>query len=442
MVSGVQPFRAADTRRLEQRIRARQAPTSLDGVCPSGLQAIIAKLLAPVSTDRYGSATAIRDDLRRFSEGEPVEAQREGWPDRRRDEQATRRTHDPSTAQAQRDEEVTRRTVREPGESPAAVAPVPVTLARRSPQGEGGPSTSPTATAAASVSRPRGARLRRLARRVLTALAIVIVLNEIRAYSVANALAQSVPQEIGGVMQMWNQRVALTGSSLGLAVRRLERALISQTSALAEETFSRYRSAGATVYEREWRVTRDALATVTNAAPTDQKLLASLRYCDGHLRRIDGEARLKSKQDGAAHDDLTAAVTAFRAAAELRPGWPDPFLGLMRTFIALEDIERGADALAQAERDGYTAGNRDWVLLGEGYMARARKLADSDELEPLTRAADAYSKAIEQFSKAAGFGTVPRRLREAEARLKQVHERIEKLSEPVSSDPVIIDRTA
>ncbi|MCA1562749.1 MAG: serine/threonine protein kinase, partial [Acidobacteria bacterium] len=55
MVSGVQPFRAADTRRLEQRIRARQPPPPLDGACPPGLQAIIAKLLAPVSTDRYST---------------------------------------------------------------------------------------------------------------------------------------------------------------------------------------------------------------------------------------------------------------------------------------------------------------------------------------------------------------------------------------------------
>ena len=47
MVSGLQPFQAADTRRLEQRIRARRPPAAIDGACPAGLQAIIAKLLAP-----------------------------------------------------------------------------------------------------------------------------------------------------------------------------------------------------------------------------------------------------------------------------------------------------------------------------------------------------------------------------------------------------------
>ncbi len=97
----------------------------------------------------------------------------------------------------------------------------------------------------------------------------------------------------------------------------------------------------------------------------------------------------------------------------------------MRTFIAMDDVERGADALAQAERYGYTAGNRDWALLGEGYLTRAAKLAESEELEPLTRAAEAYTKAIDHLSKATGCGNAAQRLREAQRRLKEVQERIE-----------------
>ncbi|MCA1561614.1 MAG: hypothetical protein LC753_17340, partial [Acidobacteria bacterium] len=144
--------------------------------------------------------------------------------------------------------------------------------------------------------------------------------------------------------------------------------------------------------------------------------------------RIDGEARLKDKQVPAAHQELTAAVTAFRGAAELRQNWPDPFLCLMRAFVAMDDIELGADALAQAERYGHIAGDREWALLGEGYLKRATTLADSEELEPLTRAADAYAKAIEHFSKATAFGTVAQRLRDARRRLKDVQDRRERLS--------------
>jgi serine/threonine protein kinase len=422
MVSGVQPFRAADTRRLEQWIRARQPPASLDGACPSGLQAIIARLLAPAAADRYSSATAIRDDLQRFTSGGPTQAERDGWPDRRHDEPATRRTHRTALA-SPNDDEVTRRTGRDPRD--ASTAP---------PQAAAAQGGTPAAALQPAPAR-RKRRLRWLVRQVLTVIAIVMVLNEIRVYIIAGALVENVPQEVGGVIQMWNQHHALNAWSMNLGVRPLERALIGQASVLSERTFARYRTAGATVYEKEWRQTREALAFAAGADPWDRQLEAKLRYCEGHLRRIDGEARLKTKQVAAAQQELTLAVAAFRRSAELRQNWPDPFLGLMRAFIAMEEIERGADALAQAQAYGYTAGNRDWALLGEGYLTRAAKLAESEELEPLTRAADACSKAIEQFSKAASFGTVGQRLRDAQRRLKEVQDRIARLSESIPHEP-------
>jgi hypothetical protein len=270
-------------------------------------------------------------------------------------------------------------------------------------------------------------RLRWLARKALLAVAIVMVLNEIRIYFIAGALAQNVPQEIAGVIQMWHQQRQLSDGSLHIGIAPLERALVTQGTVLSERTFARYRAASATVFEREWRQTRDALQ-FTVGTNSSSRHLAALRYCDGHLRRIDGEARLKAKQAPAAQPHLTSAVALFREAAELRADWPDPFLGLMRTFIAMDDVERGADALAQAERYGYAAGNRDWILLGEGYLTRAAKLADSEELEPLTRAAEAYTKAIDHLSKATHAGNTAQRLREAQRRLKEVQDRIEQLS--------------
>jgi hypothetical protein len=427
MISGVQPFRAADTRRLEQRIRARQPPASLDGGCPAGLQAIVAKLLAAHVADRYASAGDIREDLQRFAAGEPVLALQEAPPAHPMDEQATRRTHrasatgDHVSGEAASvvggagtaasviltDAEVTRRTVREPGlaePSAGAVEPRPLAPAR-----------------------PRR-RLRHLVRQALTVLAIVMVLNEIRVYVAAGALAGSVPEELGGVVQMWSQHRALSAGTLNLGVQPLERALTQQSVVLSNRTFTRYRTAAVTVYEREWRLTREALDFAVQADPSDPQLRAAWRYCDGHLLRIDGEARLKERQAPPGQEALASAVTAFREAAELRQDWPDPFLGLMRTFIAMEDIERGADALAQAERYGYTANHRDWALLGEGYLTRAAKLAEGMEVEPLIRAADAYTRAIEHFSKAIGFGNVRQRLRYAQRRLADVQERIDHLS--------------
>jgi len=435
MVGGVQPFRAPDTRRLEQRIRSRQQPAPLADGCPIGLKAIIAKLLAPEVADRYNTASSIRDDLQRFTDGGEVVAQREGWPDGVRDE-ATRRTRRPPTL-AEVDE-VTRRTIRDAAPPPAVpVAASPVAAAATAPA-----MPAPAAVAAAAAARvaaaerpvpapPKRKRFRRFLRKALLAFALLTVLNEIRVYVIAGALAPNVPQEASGLIQMWDQFARLNGSSsLNLGAIPLEHALLRQTAALADRTFARYRSGNGTIFEKEWRQTRDALVLATLAKPSSRQLKAAVRYCDGHLRRIDGEARMKARQTESAMQELGVAVTAFREAAETRPEWPDPFLGLMRTFIGMDDIERSADALAQAERFGYTAGGRDWALLGEGYLARGAKLAASDELEPLTRAADAYTQAIENLTKATGFGNVAQRLREARRRLAEVQERIQKLTAP------------
>jgi serine/threonine protein kinase len=63
MASGSRPFKAADTRRLEQQILARRPPAPLDETCPIALRAIVAKLLAADAADRYENAKAVREDL-------------------------------------------------------------------------------------------------------------------------------------------------------------------------------------------------------------------------------------------------------------------------------------------------------------------------------------------------------------------------------------------
>jgi tRNA A-37 threonylcarbamoyl transferase component Bud32 len=411
MVGGVQPFQAPDTRRLEQRIRARRPPAALDPGCPAGLEAIIRKLLAGSVAERYSTARAIRDDLERFAAGQETEAQREGWPGRAEDEAPTRRTSRPARA----DEEPTRRTVREPQQSASAVA-------------------SPAAPARGPVfpnleGMTRG-RMVSLVRQALMIVALLIVGNEISVYSIATGLAQTVPQELDGLIDVWSQYDALSHRSLKIGVLPLEHALVPQTVLLTDRTFARYRAANTVVREGQWRLARTALANALGAS-SDRRLRAGLLYCDGHLHRIDGEARARQKQTDAAKQQLTAAVTAFREAAELRQNWPDPFLGLMRTFVALEDMERGADALTQAQRYAYTAVNRDWAQLGDGYFSRGEKLALAADLESLTHAAEAYNRAIDHYVKAAGYANTAQNLREAQRRLRQVQERIENLSVPV-----------
>ena len=109
----------------------------------------------------------------------------------------------------------------------------------------------------------------------------------------------------------------------------------------------------------------------------------------------------------------------------------------MRTFIyGLEDVDRGADALKQAQRFGYTAGDRETAQLADGYRSRAETLARAartfsgmaQELESLTRAAEAYRQALDLYSKVLGFAGVSRNMRAAQRGLTQVEQRIDALS--------------
>jgi len=421
MVGGVQPFRAPDTRRLEQRIRSLRPAAPLEPPCPPGLQAIVAKLLAGSAADRYRDAAAIRADLECFAAGVTTQAQREGWPARAQDEPGTRRTTPASPVE----EEATRRTLRAAAELQPTALSTPATIA---------PPVQPHPV------KRRSRFLAGLPRTALLLLALAIVGNELSVASRARRVKAAVPMvELDDVGRLWDQYDALNArGSLRLGVVGLERALTNQTATLAERVAGNYRSPLPTVREAQWRTAREALVRAVTANPDDRQLKGSLRYCDGHLHRINGEARKAHKQTAEAQHEFTDAVTAFREAAELRPNWPDPFLGLMRTFIVgLEDVDRGADALKQAQRFGYAAGDRETAQLADGYRARgdtlartARALAGTaQEQEALTRSAEAYRQAIDLYAKVLGFAEVSRNMRAVQRGLKQVEQRIAELSQ-------------
>ena len=247
-------------------------------------------------------------------------------------------------------------------------------------------------------------------------------------------------RELDGLGKVWDEYDALSRRSLGIGVIGLEQALAQQTGMLGDRVIANYRTALPSVRETQWRAAREALARAVSVVPST-RLKASLRYCDGHLHRIDGEARKARGKTVEAQQEFTDAVSAFREAAELRPNWPDPFLGLARTFIyGLEDVDRGADALAQAQRLGYTPGDRETTQLADGYRARADALARTartlaglaQEQDYLTRAAEAYRQALDLYAKVVGFADVARTMRLTQRALGQIEQRIAELSQPAA----------
>ena len=444
MVCGIPPFQAPDTRRLEQQILSRRPPPAFAGSCPVSVQAIVAKLLAPDPTARYESARAIRDDLERVMSGTATSAEQEGWTIRPANEEATRRTRpaaDPGSAKAPAagaDEEKTRRT------RPAAIPPIPP-LPDAALRDVAAAKKSDTA----SKGQARRSRSRTLFRAALLLIALGIVSKEIGVAMDASRAAKSVRlRELDELRDAWAEYDALTRrSSLNIGTMSLEHALVERTSALADRVIANYRTPSPTVREAQWQLARDALARAVAATGDDDGLRAALRYCEGHLHRINGEAHKTRDETAVAGRELTEAIVAFREAAELRPGWPDPFIGLARTFTyGLEDVDRGADALSQAEKNGHTPSDREIAQLADGYRVRGNSLVRNaaqlsglpQERDYLTRAADAYRQALAYYATVTSFANTPANIRLAQRGLNQVEERLAILTH-ATSDPAPVD---
>jgi hypothetical protein len=110
---------------------------------------------------------------------------------------------------------------------------------------------------------------------------------------------------------------------------------------------------------------------------------------------------------------LNVAVEKFQEAEKLLPKSPDPLLGMARTYLyGLRDIDKGYDALQQAQMRGYELGNRDKLALADGFRDRADRLWwDSrnvrglpPEKDQIQRAADDYKRAEELYQGIAPWG--------------------------------------
>jgi serine/threonine protein kinase/tetratricopeptide (TPR) repeat protein len=435
MLSGQAPFHARDTRRLEQEIRSGYARHPLNGGCPPALQAITAKLLAPTIDDRYPGAGEIREELERVQAGHATAAERAGWPGRA-DEAATRRTRRPNEDVS---DEATRRT-RPP--SPIEAVATARTVATPVAPPSSAPVTAPPTVTPSVRPAPAGVlsramRARSPLRTILMLTVLVLVLNEVSVGWAADRLAaDAVTRDLDGLSTVWPEYESLSRRSfLRLGLIGLQRTLRRRAETLSDQVIANYR-ASTFVRERQWDAARANLLQATALVPGDRRLKAALRYCDGHLYRINGEALRRRGQAATASQQFTEAVTAFREAAELRSSWPDPFLGLARTYIyGLDDIDQAADALKRAQQLGYASGDRETAQLVDGYRTRGDSLVKTSqalrdlpqEQEYLRRALAAYREAwslCERIPRYPGIASHLRRMRiamdQTEARIAEL----------------------
>src|SRR5260370_4230262 len=71
------PYRAENTRKLENLIRSRRPPRALPESCPPPLKALISKALAGDIEHRYASAEAFERDLQMFLQNRATVAETE-----------------------------------------------------------------------------------------------------------------------------------------------------------------------------------------------------------------------------------------------------------------------------------------------------------------------------------------------------------------------------
>jgi hypothetical protein len=273
-------------------------------------------------------------------------------------------------------------------------------------------------------------RFRLLFRAALLLMGLGLFANEISVSSDAERLANAATaHSFEQLPAAWREYDNLANrSNLGWGVDQLRESLIEQTNMLADRIIANYRGPSPTVRETQWLQARDALSLALSKGGDRDNLRARLRYCEGHLHRINGEAHKSRGENDAARDELSEAVVSFREAIQDRSEWLDPFLGLFRTFIGLEDVELAADALMRAQELKYDPSERDEALLADGYRAQGNAMARTarqleglpQEREYLVRAAEAYRFALAHYARAGGLGNVPPNIARTQHALLQV----------------------
>jgi hypothetical protein len=210
----------------------------------------------------------------------------------------------------------------------------------------------------------------------------------------------------------------------------------------ADRILNGYRSEVVTLRERDWDDARRYLARALSVGGSDRLVRARLRYSEGHLHRINGDARVRRPQEARAF--YNDAVIAFEDAARLRTDWPDPYLGLARVyFYGLEDLEKGVAALEAAEKAGFKSGNREVALRADAYRRRGERLWREalsvkglpQEDEVLERAAAADREALKLYGAIIGFGDASTQLTRTERHVRMVEARLADLRAPVFEWP-------
>lgn len=400
MVTGLQPYHAETTERLESMIRSRIPPPPAPDPCPEPLRRILMKAMAPEAELRYQSAHDFRKDLIAFRKGEPVQAILE-------DLNATRRTAPRVPRRPPGADDETRRTG--PDEATRRTGPDDETRrterVESEPYGEAPKSPVVWGQRKAKRSKATWATMPLWSRRAVAGLVVLAVVSvawaavsAVLLYRRGAQLERDIAAEqVTDPNDIWNKWTELSqGNSSSWLLRGPRKAVEQRLVAAADHVIDSYRNTD-TVYENSWKGARDELAHALSLDP-DDTVRGKLRLTEGHLARINGTSHRSVP-------DLNEAVEKFTEADRLMPKSPDPELGLARVYVyGLKDIDKAYHALQEAERRGYPMGNREKAQLADGYRERADRLFwDSRNVRGMPQEKDQIRRAKEDYDRALGL---------------------------------------
>ena len=406
MVTGLQPYQADTTERLERMIRSRIPPPPAPDPCPEALRRILVKAMMPEPDLRYATARDFADDLIMFRTGGPVRALSE-------DLDATRRT-----VPRERDTDETRRTA--PAATPAA-AKAPEEVANW------------PAKDVAVHKRPR--RILRLAILYTTLAALAFAgwesVSGYLLYKRAQKLETAIETEqVTNPAEIWTRWTELSKDNpSSLYLRGARQAVKQRTVEAADRVISSYRNTGA-VYENGWKGARDELMHALSLGP-DETVRGKLRLAEGHIERISGEARHRQA-------DLNDALEKFGEAEQMLPSSPDPPLAEARLELeSLQDFDRAYTELQLAEKRGY-AGKTEVGELADDYRDRAnrefwssRDVRDlPQEKDLVTRARDDYQRAMDLYRSIVPYGNSAASIQSVQESLDSVNFRLNAIEHP------------
>ena len=394
MVTGVPPFRAADTRQLERLIQSRNLPLILPEACPPVLKSILSKGLAADPDKRYRSAAELEADLEHFIAGRPVEsasAPRASGSG----ETTVLRTHQPKPSSASK-------------------------LARE---------TSPKPPQLKSSQHDRAnltiALLAGLLAGVLLLIPATFYLQARRVASALSAPKDYVQSDASALAADW--KLFKTYDDPHTPAHRffdrtsVARAFSNNLLSSAGNLIVRTRSASTDSLDRgAWLRAKRCLLDALTLRPEDRTSTGELHLASGYLALAESTAPAS----------LLASFHEFSRAAAFLPRSPDPRLGLARLYFSeWHNLGAGLAQLHQAQQFGYQLGPREMKEEADCYLFRAERnlhnaaqFSDSSATQPvnLKRLAHAdLERARAIYEPIAGFDGVDAALEKVGADLNQ-----------------------